>query len=176
MDLLNNFIEAQTFKEIGEGRDTVVYHKKGTHSVIKMTKNPKSYDTGGTGSIAPITYWKWCMRNRGKFLHVPKVSGVKHRAELYYAEMEKLYHADTRIADALDNIVCEWIADKNSRFVSYLIVDAKRRFKGVTDQFMEEFRKIYNLADERGYYFDGMTGGNLMKRKDGTLVISDPWC
>jgi|SRR5882724_4524028 len=145
-----NSLRAKGFEDIGKGVYANVFAKPNSDKVVKVA-NLDSWPT----------YIKWATENgyAGKF--APKVDSLKFHDDFYVATMERLvgtmhdfYHRASSIHNELYHEITSWYVDESTSEATDLI------------KFVTKLKAAKLTGD---WHF-----GNVMVRKDGQIVITDP--
>jgi hypothetical protein len=160
------------WKEVGSGMYGIVYANENKSYVLKITKD---YDSGYEHYVNVI--------HRFPNKHFPKISDMKKlrigKRNYYIYLIEKLITIPTitgdKIAEYFDTAIDAYFGVSRSQMDRELNLYFHNRVPKViaNDPSMRE--ALYIVANKQGKVFSDMHGGNIMKRKDGTIVITDPY-
>lgn len=172
------------YKKIGQGVDAMVFRKDTTH-VIKFIFPRLIRDLPESNKIF-LYFYEFCKNNPSK--NLPKFSSVNEieidGEDFLQISMEHLYPLDSGSDD--ESIVwgLSYLAENNTawedvkkQLSSY---DFWHNVKKPNLENLENYKNLYldmiklNNNLPKGAYSDIHTE-NVMKRSDGTLVITDPW-
>ena len=187
---INNALKKAGYKFIGSGYDAQVWMKdEGT--VVKILM-PESQENEAIDSFK--SFYNFVKKNPSPNLPVfKKVDGrevykftLKGKPFMQFG-MEQLYPIQE---GSLDEWVVWMMADLSAKGLDW--ANAKNQMSIEDDEHAEEFKaqnaskmngykslyetllKLYKAGMKKGYGWDPHTE-NVMKRSDGTLVITDPW-
>ena len=173
------------YKQIGQGQDAMVFRKDTTH-VIKYIF-PVNVRELSDATKMFLVFYKFCKENPSP--HLPIFSNVNEvevdGETLLQISMENLYPLkngsdDQYIVWGLSDLAFDktpWYQTKerlnNDRFWGQ---DGKKPDLSNIENYRSLYLVMVSLARNipKGILFDIHTE-NVMKRKDGTLVITDPW-
>ena len=166
---LNKNLNKLGWTKAGAGAYSSVYKNPNKSFVLKINKRPdKGYEE----------YVNVIKRYRNK--HFPRISDMKVMKigkDNYYVYLIEKLKALPRsdliafdIKDAIDALYgCDY-KDMGESLLEYF--DKMPLFRRNPDL----IRAVYIVANNIGYNFDiDIHGGNIMKRADGTIVITDPY-
>src|SRR6266446_4560025 len=144
-----NNLRAKGFEDIGKGLYANVFAKPNSDKVIKVA----ALDSWPT-------YIKWAIQKgyAGKFS--PKVYNLKFYDDFYVATMERLvgtmhdFNRSSSIHNELYNEITSWYVDENTSEATDLI------------EFVTKLKAAKLVGD---WHY-----GNVMVRKDGQIVVTDP--
>lgn len=147
------------FRKIGSGsRAYALEHPNLPNSVVKVGiydhKRPEQQEDGSWTN--PIDGWLLYVEKfaKSRSKHVPKVHGVTLYGHCYVAHLERLYPLDRK------------------EFSKRVAHDAT---ESPTPSIARMKRRLDDLIGEwDGTAFHDIWGDNVMKRSDGTIVITDP--
>lgn len=154
------FLQKKGFQRLGSGAFSTVYGHPKSDRVIKLCHNPDAW--------VDYVYWGAKEGYAGKF--VPKVYSFKKHCDFYVAVMEKLEytarHVDNKSeACVANNLISLGLGYNNetAKTLLDLLVPGMEAFsKALQQQFSGERLDIHD--------------GNIMFRKDGSMVVVDPVC
>src|SRR6266446_8859484 len=145
-----NNLRAKGFENIGHGLYANVFAKPNSDKVIKVA----ALDSWPT-------YIKWATEKgyAGKF--APRVDNLKFHDGFYVATMERLvgtihdfYHRSSSVHNELYDEITSWYVDESTSEAADLI------------KFVTKLKAAKLVGD---WHF-----GNVMVRKDGQIVVTDP--
>lgn len=189
---VEQYLAAQGFKQIGDGADSMVYAKDDV-SVTKIIF-PLAVEDMDRSVKTFLHFYEFCKRTNSPYLpRFSRVNQIKVAGEKFYAiVMERLYPIEE---DSYDEAIVWLLSDCAQK--SYTWEQAQeevanpgawRYYTGtynieqLVDHPLREsnWRGFYETmlqtrkAMPRDRYWDLHTA-NVMVRRDGTLVIVDPW-
>lgn len=166
-------------KEIGRGESTIVLEADtvdGQERVFKVLSSPTDYayytaDDRPTGTHFPIVY-----ADHGT------VGRCSRGFPFYVVEVERLYplpgsgdaaEIATKLSTSYFDACMMWrnLAQDMGRIALHHLVVTPM---GWTDALKESLKAVEDFSTEYGALPDLIKSDNLMMRKDGTLVFSDP--
>ncbi len=175
MDYIDSTLRKQGYRKLGSGIDQTAYKVPSENRVIKIVTESARRGRGLTPEQKMIERWvKWCMKNSDNpFL--PKYHGVAYfdnpeDGSVYtQVSTERLFsfNRDTR-KKALMRCVGGFDSTKIDLNMAYTIFGDK------AEMFYGTMEKIFGMASRHGYGLD-LHEGNYMIRKDGQIVINDPF-
>jgi len=196
LDKLKKQLSAKGYTSIGEGVDAIVFAKK-TGDVIKVLigeRDRKTDDAAG-GFLA---FAKFCKSVKSP--HLPKFGAiVKTRIgteEIYQVSVERLYELTEDEKDVVWEMVRSAeddqsfvdVIDKIKEIGSDVLPQYKKdqlRIRNTQLQIAEKNKSIFPLIKKLSKYAGSVkglsldlindSGSNVMKRRDGTWVITDPF-
>lgn len=118
--------------------------------------------SSGRGKDGWLAYIKWAMKQHSR--HAPKVYAMRELEDRIITVMEELFHI-------------HWFNDAEEmkmaqKMCQGLSFDFQQYGKGSVRTFVRKIDKAPELAN----YQRDLHGNNVMIRKDGTPVITDPLC
>lgn len=176
---LYEYLKNNGFVEIGYGQFGVVFSAPDKNYVIKV--NNGLYDG------AYLDFATWCSKQNN--IHLPKIGKIRNFDEKsYFVFIEKLEEVSINIKDnnfskfniILVNILKEICKGRLSRsffifdYIEPLVNDVNLAEEiydclSILSKFVKEYN--VNIDDEMDLHVN-----NFMKRRDGTIVITDPVC
>jgi len=158
-------LKAAGFKKLGAGIKAIVYEHPQLPYVIKVFNNDPKY----------FKYFNWARENQDN-PHVPQIRGkyIKINERLYAVRMEKLIPV-TRDYEFIRKYIDPKIpvVDPQSIFLATMILSPKNsEFLENNYPKMVEVKSFIHSVVKVGA--DDLHNGNVMKRSDGTLVVTDP--
>lgn len=177
---------------IGQGKDARVYKKKGARGVVKILIGEK-FRKPSQAAAGLLRFVEFCKENPN-IPYLPKFGKVQvmpiNNEKIYHITMEELQllsEDESQVAFSM-----EYIASKNGTFKD-VIDDIRKENKENTydpeavireeqialknKQVFEVLQKLQKYSDRFNVTTDFFNeeSKNIMKRKDGTWVINDPF-
>jgi predicted O-linked N-acetylglucosamine transferase (SPINDLY family) len=193
---LKNQLTAAGYKSIGKGIDAIVFTKKDDTDVVKVFigEKDRKTDSAAAGFLAMAKFSK-----ENPNIHLPKFGPIEKRKfgteELYQVNMEKLHklndlewtlvYAMTRAAmynQSYEDVI-KTLENHGSKALPKYQTEVQKEKKKLL-QLAEKNKNLFSLmqqlhtiSKDSDLEFDLLNeqGHNVMKRKDGTLVIVDPF-
>lgn len=160
-DKFNNLVQAlekQGWRKLGSGVFAQVLEHPKFPYVIKMFANDPAY----------MRYFNWARQNQDN-PHVPKIRGkfIKIANDVYAIRMEKLI----QLPQYNDPMFVDYVSPELKHRTLGYIFDPKNY-----DYLKENYPKLYEViaAINSMVKYTDIHSENVMMRKDGTLVITDP--
>lgn len=185
---VKEIIKKAGYKSLGSGVDAMVYGKKNGDVVkILIGERGRNVERAAGGFLA---YVKFILKHQD-ITHFPRVKKIQTitvgHEELYKITMERLYPLSKMESDAY-----EWMEGcLPDNFKSMLNdINSEINYEGHTPNkyyiriknIISQQQSIYNLMIKLDAYASSnkqintdMHSGNVMKRKDGTWIITDPF-
>jgi len=150
-------LEELGFTKLGRGAYGVVFEKPGYPWVFKVFNNDPGY----------FTYLNFA-RNNQNLSAVPRIKGkfIRINDNTYSVRMEKLYPVNR---DELHNLL--------ETLRQFFKTDDPVGYQDQIDKLNEEYPDIAAVMErltKLGKFYIDLHSDNIMQRKDGSLVITDP--
>lgn len=194
---LKRQLTADGYRIIGKGRDALVFSKKDDPEVVKFFIGTEGYWSPNDAAAGFLAFAKFCKDYPTR--HLPRFGSITKRTfgneDLYHVNMEKLHRLNDNeylvaksMVDAVrDNLAYEDAINMIKNYGSKALPKYQKQVEKertsalkIAEQNKELFtviEKLHHTSKSEDISLDLFNGtaDNIMKRKDGTIVVVDPF-